>query len=63
MILNSILVTKPNEKSFVFVRFLKSSPKYTIYGHIDIEIKEDNIYFLQFDQVKHFLQKGEAELI
>jgi hypothetical protein len=57
------LVTKPNGKQFVFVRFLTSLNKYTILGHIDIEIKENCIYFLPFEQIKAFLEKGEAELI
>ena len=38
-------------------------PKYTVLEHIDIEVKEDKIYFLPFDQVKYMLKKGEAELI
>lgn len=63
MFYNLVLVTKPNSKHMVFVRFLVSYTKYTILGHIDIEIKEDNIYFLPFDQIKSFLEKGEAELI
>jgi len=37
--------------------------KYTILEEIDIMIKEDNIYFLPFNQIKSFLEKGEAELI
>lgn len=57
------MITKPNPKEFVFVRFLVSIPKYTILEHIDIEVKEDKIYFLPFDQVKYLLKKGEAELI
>jgi len=32
-------------------------------GHIDISIREDNIYFLPFNQIKQFLEKGEGELI
>lgn len=57
------MITKPNPKEFVFVRFLISMTKYTILEHIDIEVKEDKIYFLPFDQVKYLLQRGEAELI
>ena len=43
------LVPKPNSKQFVFVKFLVTMPKITILGHIDIQVKEDNIYFLPFD--------------
>ena len=32
-------------------------------GYIDIAIKEDNVYFLPFDQVKTMLEGGKAELI
>ena len=49
-------VTKPNTKQFVFVRFLESKQKMTIMGHIDIQIKEDNIYYLPFDQVKSMME-------
>jgi len=28
-----------------------------------LEIKEDNIYYLPFDEVKNFLEKGDAELV
>jgi len=38
-------------------------PKYTIYEHIHVEIKEEKIYFLPFDQIKGFLERGDAELI
>ena len=57
------LVTKPNTKQFVFVRFLVDVAKYTVMGHIDIEIKDNSIYFLPFDQIKGIMEKGEAELI
>ena len=43
------MITKPNPKEFVFVRFLVSIPKYTVLEHIDIEVKEDKIYFLPYD--------------
>jgi hypothetical protein len=32
-------------------------------GYIDINIKEDKIYFMPFNEIKSFLEKGEAELI
>ena len=35
----------------------------TVMGHIDIQIKEDNIYYLPFDQVKGMMEQGQAELI
>lgn len=38
-------------------------PKITILGHIDIQVKEDNIYFLPFEQIKNYLEKGQAQLI
>ena len=57
------LVTKPNPNHFVFVRFLVSKARHTILEHIDIEIKEDNIYFLPFEEVKGFCERGEAELV
>ena len=31
--------------------------------YIDIAIKEDNIYYLPFDQIKNMLESGKAELI
>lgn len=43
------MITQPNLQNFIFVRFLNSYQKYTIMGHIDIEIKEDNVYFLPYD--------------
>mmetsp|Transcript_17062 Transcript_17062/g.26344 ORF Transcript_17062/g.26344 Transcript_17062/m.26344 type:complete len:186 (-) Transcript_17062:30-587(-) len=57
------MLTKPNPKQFVFIRFLISKKKHTVLECIDIELKEDNIYFLPFDQIKDFLERGEAELV
>ena len=57
------MITKPNRQELVLVRFLVSIPKYTVLEHIDIEVKEDKIYFLPFDQIVVLLKRGEAELV
>ena len=43
----------PNEKEFVFVRFLKGYARYSIMAHIDVELKKDSIYFLPYDCVRY----------
>ena len=59
---NPVSVTKPNCKQFVFVRFLKSGMT-VLQGHIDLHFNEDNIHFMPYHHVEHFLRAGEAELI
>ena len=57
------IVTRPNPSKFVFVRFLISKSYYKFRGGQELEIKEDNIYYLPFDEIKDFLEKGDAELV
>lgn len=57
------MITKPNPQAFVFVRFLIQKECHQFFGHIDIQLKEDNIYYLPFDQIKEFLEKGQAQLV
>jgi hypothetical protein len=45
------------------VRFLISKSYYKFKGGQEKEIKEDCIYYLPFDEVKDFLEKGDAELV
>jgi len=61
--LDDRLITKPNEKEFVFVRFLKDYSMYKLPNQIEMEIKKNCVYFLNYDQIKEFLEKGEAELL
>lgn len=49
---NEGIVTKPNSKEFVFVRFLVNYEKYQLLQDIDVELKKDNIYFVPYDNVK-----------
>jgi hypothetical protein len=37
---------------FVFVRFLKNDPKYRLMQEIDVELKQDNIYFVPYETIK-----------
>lgn len=57
------MVTKPNPQAFVFVRFFIKKQVHQVFGYIDIEIKEDCIYYLPFEQIKEFLERGEAQLV
>merc|ERR1712196_296095 len=54
------MITKPNPQAFVFVRFFIKKHCHQVFGYIDIEIKEDCIYYLPFEQIKEFLERGQA---
>ena len=43
------MITKPNPQAFVFVRFFIKKQCHQVFGYIDIEIKEDAIYYLPFE--------------
>jgi hypothetical protein len=45
-------VTKPNDKEYVFIRFLKDYGKYSLFTDIEVEIKKDNIYFIPYHAIK-----------
>lgn len=57
------MITKPNPQAFVFVRFFIKKHVHQVFGYIDIEIKEDCIYYLPFEQIREFLEKGQAQLV
>eukprot|EP00347_Sterkiella_histriomuscorum_P018777 403344222 len=58
------MITLPNEKEFVFVRFFKDHQLYTFTSlQVELQIQNNCIYFLPYDAIKEFLEKGEAELL
>mmetsp|Transcript_17932 Transcript_17932/g.30504 ORF Transcript_17932/g.30504 Transcript_17932/m.30504 type:complete len:139 (-) Transcript_17932:45-461(-) len=59
-----LMITKPNPKQFVFMRFLMNFEIIRFENEIDLKgVQEDQIFFFPFDQIKTFLEKGQAELI
>lgn len=57
--MQDFMITKPNKQQFVFVRFYVNINATTmrrgLESEFEIEIKEDNIYLLPFDEVKPFI--------
>ncbi len=46
------MITKPNDKEFVFVRFLKDYEIYALNIEIEIKIQKNTIYFMPYTAVK-----------
>jgi len=57
------MITKPNTQAFVFVRFFIRKQEHHVFGYIAIEIREDCIYYLPYEEIKTFLETGQAQLV
>lgn len=57
------VVTKPNIQAFVYVRFFFKKQSLNVFGYIGIEIREDCIYYLPYEQIKEYLESGQAQLV
>ncbi len=61
--LDDRMVTKPNEREYVFVRFHKDYEVYSLNVEVDVTIKREQVYFLPYKAVREFCEKGEASLL
>ena len=61
--MNDRYITQPNLEEFVFIRMLVGIPKYDYNADIEVQLLENNVYFMPYSGVKEFLQEGKAELL
>ena len=61
--MNNRYITQPNLEEFVFIRMLITIEKYEYLEHIEVQLLENNVYFIPYSGVKEFLQEGKAELL
>ena len=61
--MNDRYITQPNLEEFVFIRMLITIPKYEYNEDIEVQLLENNVYFMPYSGVKEFLQEGKAELL
>lgn len=60
---NDRYITQPNLEEFVFIRMLVTISAYAYSEDIEVQLLENNVYFMPYSGIREFLQEGKAELL